>query len=57
MIPDGWYVDSQMPITLSRSEPEPDVSVVHGDTRNYADRHPGPAKVGLAMEIADTSLE
>jgi len=28
-----------------------------GDTRNYADRHRGPAKVGLAIEIADTSLE
>ena len=57
VVPDGWYVDSQMPITLSRSEPEPDVSVVRGDTRNYADRRPGPAEVGLVMEIADTSLE
>jgi len=28
-----------------------------GDTRNYADRRPGPAEVGLVMEIADTSLE
>lgn len=57
VVPDGWYVDSQMPITLSRSEPEPDVSVIRGDTHNYADRHPGPAEVGLVMEIADTSFE
>ncbi|MBI3269112.1 MAG: Uma2 family endonuclease [Planctomycetes bacterium] len=52
----GWYVDVEAPVTLTGSEPEPDLSVVRGDTRQYADRHPGPADVGLIVEVAQSSL-
>jgi Uma2 family endonuclease len=52
----GWYVDSQEPITLEGSEPEPDVVVVRGQTEDYRDRHPGPREVGLVVEVADASL-
>ena len=31
ILPSGWHVRSQEPITLSDSEPEPDVAVVRGD--------------------------
>src|SRR5436309_4671029 len=31
----GWYIDSQEPITLAESEPEPDVVVVRGETERY----------------------
>jgi hypothetical protein len=41
ILPSGWYVDTQEPVTLDDSEPEPDVSVVRGSTRDYADHHPG----------------
>jgi len=57
IIPPGWYVDTQEPITLSDSEPEPDVMVVRGETRQYLDRHPGPQDLALVVEIADTTLE
>ncbi len=57
IVPQGWYVDSQEPITLSDSEPEPDVIIVRGDTRDYLDRHPEPADLGLVVEIADATLE
>ena len=57
IVPRGWYVDSQEPITLSDSEPEPDVIIVRGDTRDYLDRHPGVADLGLVVEIADSTLE
>lgn len=30
VVPEGWYVDSQEPVTLSDGEPEPDVMVVRG---------------------------
>ncbi|WP_076344624.1 Uma2 family endonuclease [Paludisphaera borealis] len=40
----------------SRSEPEPDLSIVRGDIDDYTDRHPAPADVGLIVEIADSSL-
>jgi|SRR5215472_1242511 len=56
-IPRGWYVDTQEPITTDSSEPEPDVAVLKGDSRDYPDRHPGPGDAGLIVEIADASLD
>jgi len=55
--PAGWYVDAQEPITLEDSEPEPDVMIVRGDTRQYRDRHPGASDVALVVEVADATLE
>src|SRR5438445_526266 len=38
---EGWFVQTQSPIILGdRSEPEPDVCVVRGSPRDYADAHP-----------------
>jgi Uma2 family endonuclease len=56
VVPAGWYVDAQEPITTDTSEPEPDVAVIRGDTRDYPDRHPGPEHLALLVEIADSSL-
>ncbi|MEK6323440.1 MAG: Uma2 family endonuclease [Acidobacteriota bacterium] len=50
-------MDSQEPITLSDCEPEPDVMIVRGETRQYRDRHPGPEDVALIVEVADSTLE
>ena len=52
-----YYVDSREPIILADSEPEPDVVVVRGAPRDYADRHPGVTDVALVVEVADDSLE
>lgn len=57
IVPSGWYVDAQEPITLEDSEPEPDVVVVRGNTRDYLDRHPGSQDLALVVEIADSTLE
>ncbi len=57
IVPEGWYVDAQEPITLEDSEPEPDVVVVRGNTRDYLDRHPGSQDLALIVEIADSTLE
>lgn len=56
ILPGGWYVDAQEPITTADSEPEPDVVVVRGDRRQYLDRHPGPQDVALVVEVADSTL-
>jgi Uma2 family endonuclease len=53
----GWHVRSQEPITLSDSEPEPDVAVVRGDPGQYERAHPGPQDVALVVEVADASLD
>src|SRR5262245_43226358 len=37
IIPEGWYVEAQEPITTTDSEPEPDVAVIRGNTRDYLD--------------------
>ena len=38
---DGWDVSTQLPVALDdESEPEPDVSVIAGDPRDYRDAHP-----------------
>jgi Uma2 family endonuclease len=56
VVPAGWYVDEQKPITLANSEPEPDVAVIRGDTRDYPTGHPGAGDVLLIVEAADASL-
>src|SRR5437667_12822944 len=53
VVPPGWYVDEQEPITLAASEPEPDVALIRGDTRDYSARHPGARVVVLVVEVAD----
>jgi Uma2 family endonuclease len=56
MLPAGWHVRSQQPVTLTASEPEPDAAVVQGHRHDYNARHPGAAEVGLVVEVADSSL-
>jgi Uma2 family endonuclease len=56
IVPVGWYVDSQEPITLEDSEPEPDVMVVCGKTRDYCDRHPTAKDLELVIEVSGSSL-
>jgi Putative restriction endonuclease len=34
VIPASWYVDTQEPVTLEDSEPEPDVMVARGETES-----------------------
>lgn len=53
----GWYVDSQEPITLEDSEPEPDVAIIRGDTRQYLNSHPTAADIALVVEVSDTTLQ
>ncbi len=57
ILPVGWYVDAQEPITLSDSEPEPDVVVVRGQRRDYTERHPGAGDLALVVEVADATLQ
>jgi Uma2 family endonuclease len=54
--PPGYFVDSQEPITIAQSEPEPDAVVIRGTRLDYRDRHPDAKDVPLVVEVADTSL-
>jgi Uma2 family endonuclease len=55
-VPVVWHVRNQAPLTLARSEPEPDLAVVRGGREAYRDRHPGGHDVALVIEVSDTSL-
>lgn len=57
ILPPGWFVDAQEPITTQDSEPEPDVTIIRGERRHYRDRHPGPDDVALVVEVADATLQ
>ena len=46
----------QMPISTIDSEPEPDLAIVLGPIRRYAQHHPMPEDILLVIEVAETSL-
>ncbi len=55
-IPAGWLMRVQQTVVLADSQPEPDFAVVRGNPRSFLQRHPGPADVGLIIEVAEASL-
>jgi Uma2 family endonuclease len=55
-VPAGWLLRIQQTIVLSDSQPEPDFAIVRGTPRSYLTRHPGPADIGVVIEVADASL-
>jgi Uma2 family endonuclease len=57
ILPAHWDVRIRCAITLSDSEPEPDLACVRGDESSYLTRHPGPSDFGVLAEVADSSLE
>jgi Uma2 family endonuclease len=54
--PAGWRVRSQKAITLTDSEPEPDIAVVPGPATRFLQHHPGPVDVALLVEVSDATL-
>ena len=42
LLPAGWHANKEEPVGVpgSKSEPEPDVSVVRGEPEDYSDRNP-----------------
>ena len=56
LLPPGWYIGSQDPVTTEASEPEPDLIVTKANLRTMRDRHPRPEEIALVVEVADSSL-
>ena len=56
LMPAGWHVQQQDPITLSDSEPEPDLTIVRGNTEDYDVGHPGPSNIALVVEVSDATI-
>jgi Uma2 family endonuclease len=56
LAPPGWDVRVQSAVTLTDSEPEPDLAVIREDPSQYMNRHPSAADVGLVVEVSDSTL-
>lgn len=56
LLPKGWFLDTQEPVTTSDGEPEPDHAAVRGQPDDYLPKHPTAVDVGLLIEVADSSL-
>jgi hypothetical protein len=57
LVPPGYYVDDQEPLTTDESEPEPNIMIVRGQRRDYHDHHPGPHDIAVVIEVSDTTLQ
>jgi len=49
----GWWARQGKPITLSDSEPEPDIAIVR--EQDYSQRHPTPEDISLVVEYSFTT--
>ncbi len=56
LVPPGWFVSKEDPVTTDTSEPEPDVMVIRGSRRDYVESHPGPHDAALVIEVSSSSL-
>src|SRR6266446_2991757 len=52
-LPPGYSGWKEEPLTLSDSEPEPDISITRGEKREFAAAHPSTAE--LVVEVAVSS--
>ncbi len=56
LVPKGWILRIQAPITLSDSEPEPDAAVARGTRQDYEDHHPKARDLAFVVEVSDSTF-
>ena len=56
VLPESWTMQVQGPITLSDTEPEPDIAIARGEEEAYDTRHPKASDIGLLIEVGDSSV-
>jgi Uma2 family endonuclease len=56
VLPATWFARSQRAVTLSDSEPEPDIAIVRSPRNRYKITHTVPDDIALLIEVSDSSL-
>jgi Uma2 family endonuclease len=56
-LPRGFTVWKEEPLTLADSESEPDISVTHGDKRDFASAHPNTAELAVEVAVSSPALD
>lgn len=56
-LPQGYSAWKEEPLTLSDSEPEPDLSVTRGGEQDFADAHPSTAELVVEVAVSNPALD
>lgn len=56
-LPEGYSVWKEEPLTLSDSEPEPDISVTRGKETDFAAAHPSTAELVVEVAVSSPALD
>jgi Uma2 family endonuclease len=57
MVPEGFVVRREDPITLADSEPEPDIAVVRGSPKDFFQVHPTTAELVIEVAVSSAALD
>jgi Uma2 family endonuclease len=57
MLPAGFVVRREDPITFADSEPEPDIAVVRGAEADFFDAHPTTAELVVEVAVSSSALD
>ena len=57
LVPAGFIVWREDPLTLADSEPEPDVAVVKGVSEDFDDSHPRTAELVVEVAVSSAALD
>src|SRR5262245_40173240 len=57
LLPPGFVVYHDAPLTLADSEPEPDISVVRGPVSDFDERHPSTAELVIEVAVSSAALD
>jgi Uma2 family endonuclease len=57
MLPRGYTVWKEEPLTLADSEPEPDISVTRGQESDFASAHPTTAELAVEIAVSSPTLD
>jgi Uma2 family endonuclease len=57
LLPAGWVVRREDPLTLADSEPEPDIAVVRGTEAEFFHAHPATADLVIEVAVSSPTLD
>ena len=57
MLPSGFLVRQEEPLSLADSEPEPDISVVRGAESDFCNVHPATAELAVEIAVSSPALD
>ncbi|MDA1276913.1 MAG: Uma2 family endonuclease [Verrucomicrobia bacterium] len=57
LLPTGFTVRQEQPLTFKDSEPEPDISITLGSERDFREAHPATAELVVEIAVSSPALD